>query len=76
MTLAQLRPGRTGTVVSVKGSGTAGLRLAEMGFVRGTAIRCLRAAPWGDPMEVCLRGYRLSLRRGQAELVTVEETWD
>ena len=73
MTLAQLGPGRICTVVSVRGTGPSSVRLAEMGFVRGTEVSCVRAAPWGDPVEFVLRGYRLALRRSLAELVIVRE---
>lgn len=69
--LAELKPGEHATVRSVSGSGVLRRRLLEMGFVSGTPLRVVRLAPLGDPMEVELHGYHLSLRRSEAGTVCV-----
>lgn len=71
-TLDTLRPGQCGVVRSVAGAGDARRRLLEMGVVSGTEVRIVRLAPLGDPMEVRLRGYHLSIRRSEARTVVVE----
>jgi ferrous iron transport protein A len=74
--LSRLTPGAGGRVVRLEGGGEGGggslLRLQEMGLIRGTAVRFVRAAPLGDPIEIRVRGYNLSLRRTEAEAVIVE----
>jgi ferrous iron transport protein A len=70
--LSQLTPGQTGKVQRIEGQGSARQRLQEMGLIRGTPVQFVRAAPLGDPIEVRVRGYHLSLRRQEAEAVIVE----
>jgi ferrous iron transport protein A len=70
LTLSGLAPGETARVVRVEGA--ARQRLQEMGLIRGTVVQFVRAAPLGDPIEVRVRGYHLSLRRQEAEAVVVE----
>jgi len=70
--LAQLETGQSGRVVQVVGTSEVSRRLLEMGITPGAEIRLLRAAPLGDPLEFELRGYRLSLRRSEAEQIDVE----
>lgn len=70
--LSQLSPGQSGRVVRIEGVGGARQRLQEMGLVRGTPVQFVRAAPLGDPIEVRVRGYSLSLRRQEADAVIVE----
>ena len=70
--LAQLVPGQAGRVVKVQAEPQLALRILEIGLVCGAAVRYLRAAPWGDPIEVDVEGFLLSLRRREAEAVTVE----
>ena len=53
-------------------SGTAFVRLREMGLLPGTLVTFVRAAPLGDPLEFKLRGYHLTLRREEAEQITIE----
>lgn len=72
MGLDQLAPGRSARVVRVSAGESVRRRLAEMGMIRGTHVRVERVAPFGDPVEIRLRGYRLSLRVEEARLVTVE----
>ena len=71
MSLATLPHGAAARVVGVDGSGAATLRLIEMGIVPGAAIRVVKAAPLGDPLQVCLRNHQLALRRIDAERIAV-----
>ena len=71
MRLSDCRPGQSGTVTGVTGNGRLIQRLMEMGVVTGTQIRVIRFAPLGDPMEVELHDYRLSLRKSEASVVEV-----
>lgn len=68
-TLAALRPGDSGTITGLAGDFTVCRRLAEMGFNPGQSVSVERVAPLGDPIEVGLRGYRVSLRRDQAAAI-------
>ena len=70
--LAELGPGDRGRVVGVAGDADAVRRLMDLGLIRGTTLEVVRTAPLGDPMEVKLRGYMLTLRRAEAEHITVE----
>jgi ferrous iron transport protein A len=70
--LSRLLPGQSGRVQRLEGEPTARQRLQEMGLIRGTPVRFVRAAPLGDPIEIRVRGYNLSLRRQEAEAVIVE----
>lgn len=64
---AELSVGESGRVARVLGMDEVSRRLMEMGVTPGVQLRCLGAAPLGDPMEFELRGYRLSLRKREAE---------
>lgn len=66
MTLNQLHPGQTGVIRGVCGQDALRKRLLEMGLTPGTRVTVARAAPFGDPIEVWVRGYALSLRRKEA----------
>ncbi len=70
--LSDLRPGEAGTVWQINGAAELRHRLLEMGLTRGTAVRVVRTAPLGDPIELHVRGYRLGLRRSDAAGVLVE----
>jgi ferrous iron transport protein A len=70
--LADLAPGERGRVVSVAGDAEAARRLMDLGLIRGTTVEVIRRAPLGDPMEVKLRGFMLTLRRTEAEHIRVE----
>ncbi|MBX6314459.1 MAG: ferrous iron transport protein A [Isosphaeraceae bacterium] len=59
-------------VVRVLGDGEVSCRLLEMGLTPGVEVRIVGTAPWGDPLELDVRNYRLSLRRSEAALVEVE----
>jgi Fe2+ transport system protein FeoA len=70
--LDQLRPGQRGRVVALAGGDALVQRLLEMGLFEGEEVEVIGFAPLGDPMEVRLRDYRLSLRRSEASRVQVE----
>jgi ferrous iron transport protein A len=72
-TLDALAIGQRAEVVSVGGPGRIAMRLLEMGFVPGTGVELVKAAPLGDPLELRIRGYHLSLRRAEAAHVRVRE---
>ena len=70
--LSQLPVGARATIREFPGRGPAFLRLREMGVLPGTTITLVRTAPLGDPLEVQVRGYSLTLRKSEAEHVEVE----
>ena len=71
MRLSELRPGQTGIITRVNGNGRLGQRLMEMGIIEGTDVRVVRVSPLGDPIEISLHDYLLSLRISEAEEVEV-----
>jgi ferrous iron transport protein A len=71
VTLAELRPGEKGRILAVGGSGPLKRRLMDMGLLPGQEVRMEKVAPLGDPLEVTVRSYALSLRRQEAEGVEV-----
>lgn len=72
MTLKQVKPGQTVKVTKITGQGAIRRRIMDMGITRGTEIYVRKVAPLGDPVEVTVRGYELSVRKGEAEMVEVE----
>jgi len=70
--LSDLRPGERARVVGIEGADEISLRLLEMGLTPGALVQLIGVAPLGDPMEVELRGYRLSMRHREAARVQVE----
>ena len=74
MTLAELSSGESRTVLSVRGEGVVTRRLMEMGVIPGVAVRMVKSAPFGDPIEIRVRGYSLALRRSEAEAIELEQT--
>jgi len=73
MTLRDLKIGESGRVLAVGGEKVLRRRLLEMGITPRTVITVKKAAPMGDPIELLLRGYVLTLRLEDAEKITVEE---
>jgi len=71
MRLHEVEIGSTGKIVAVHGDGRGPRRLMEMGLVPGVSIRVVKSAPFGDPIEIRLRGYSLALRISEAEAVEV-----
>ncbi len=72
--LSELRPGESGVVERVQGAGPFRQRLLEMGLTRGARVEMEKTAPLGDPTEYVVKGYHISLRRGEAELITLSFT--
>jgi ferrous iron transport protein A len=72
MKLSELSPGGSAVLRELPASGASFVRLREMGLLPGTRIRLVRRAPLGDPLEIEVRGYRLSLRRDEADHVLVD----
>lgn len=71
-TLNTLKPGESGVVYAVKGKGALKRRFMDMGIIKGTNIVVERLAPLGDPVEIKLKGYSLTLRKKDAEIIFVE----
>ena len=72
-TLKNARVGESVKVVKLHGEGAVRRRIMDMGLTRGVQVRVRTVAPLGDPMEITVRGYELSLRRADAEMVEIEE---
>lgn len=71
-TLKDTKCGETVTVRKLEGSGAVKRRIMDMGITRGTAVLVRKVAPLGDPVEINVRGYELSLRKNDAESILVE----
>ena len=71
MTLTELPIGESGKVISVRGETAIARRLMEMGVIPGVAVRVVKTAPFGDPVEIRVRGYSLALRKNEAAAVDV-----
>ena len=71
-TLRDVKVGETATIARLHGEGALKRRIMDMGLTRGTEVFVRKVAPLGDPMELTVRGYELSVRKGAAELIEVE----
>ena len=71
-TLKEMKPGVTVRVAKIGGGGSIKRRIMEMGITKGVEVYVRKVAPLGDPVEVTVRGYELSLRKADAELIEVE----
>lgn len=71
-TLKEAKCGQTVTVAKINGIGAVKRRMMDMGITKGTTIFVRRVAPLGDPVEVTVRGYELSLRKADAEIIVVQ----
>lgn len=71
MTLKEVKPGATVKVIKLSGEGAIKRRIMDMGITKGVEIFVRKVAPLGDPVEVTVRGYELSVRKGDAELIEV-----
>lgn len=71
-TLREVAVGQTVTVVKLNGTGAVKRRIMDMGITKGISIYLRKVAPLGDPIEVSVRGYELSLRKADAEMIQVE----
>ena len=70
--LKDVRVGETCTVSKLSGTGAIKRRIMDMGITKGTHVYVRKVAPLGDPMEVTVRGYELSLRKADTEMIEVE----
>ena len=71
-TLREVACGQTVTVKKLSGAGPVKRRIMDMGITKGTSIFVRKVAPLGDPVEVTVRGYELSLRKADADMILVE----
>lgn len=72
MTLKEVKPGNTVKVTKISGEGAIKRRIMDMGLTKGVEVFVRKVAPLGDPVEITVRGYELSVRKYDAELVEVE----
>jgi ferrous iron transport protein A len=72
MNLAMLKPGQTGKITKIGSLGSMKRRLMDMGVLVGEAVRVEKIAPLGDPIEITVKAYKLSLRKSEAEGISVE----
>lgn len=73
MTLDKIQIGKSGVIKSVGGVGALRLRLLDMGLIPGTAVKVIKTAPLGDPIEIHVRGYELTIRKSDASMIETEE---
>lgn len=71
MTLKDVKIGSTCTVKRIHGEGALKRRIMDMGITKGVEIFVRKVAPLGDPVEITVRGYELSIRKGDAELIEI-----
>ena len=71
-TLKDVKIGETVTVTKLTGEGPVKRRIMDMGITKGTTIFVRKVAPFGDPIEITVRGYELSLRKADAEMIEVQ----
>ena len=71
-TLRQVKVGETVKVVKLHGEGAVKRRIMDMGITKGVEVYIRKVAPLGDPVEVTVRGYELSIRKADAEMIEVE----
>ena len=73
MTLREVKKGQTVVVEKLLGEGAVKRRIMDMGITKGTEIYVRKVAPLGDPVEVTVRGFELSIRKADAELIQLKE---
>ena len=71
-TLKQIKIGGTAKVVKIHGEGALKRRIMDMGITKGVEVKVRKVAPLGDPIEITVRGYELSLRKEDAETIEIE----
>lgn len=71
-TLRQAKIGETVKVIKLHGEGAVKRRIMDMGITKGTGLHIRKVAPLGDPIEINVRGYELSIRKADAEMIEVE----
>ena len=72
-TLKEVKVGEDAVVKRLHGEGATKRRIMDMGITKGTAVHVRKVAPLGDPIELTVRGYELSIRKADAEMIEVEE---
>ena len=72
MNLTSLPIGATAKVTSINGNSPITKRLMEMGVVPGASVRVVKSAPFGDPLEIRVRGYHLAMRKNEADTIEVQ----
>ena len=72
MTLNEVKPGQAATVVRLNGAGPVKRRIMDMGLTKGTEVAVRKVAPLGDPIELTVRGYELSIRKDEAAVIEVK----
>ncbi len=73
MTLNDLEIGQSGTIAQVGGEGALRLRFLDMGLIPGTHVQLQKVAPMGDPIQILVRGYELTIRKEDAQEITLRE---
>jgi ferrous iron transport protein A len=73
MTLKDLKPGQSGKVTGIGEKGPMRRRIMDMGVTPGATVKVIKVAPLGDPIEVNIRGYELSLRKDEAEQIQISQ---
>lgn len=73
MTIDDLKIGQLGTIAAVGGEGALRLRFLDMGLIPGTKVLLQKVAPMGDPIQIRIRGYELTIRREDARKITLKE---
>lgn len=73
MTIDDLKVGQSGTIAQVGGEGALRLRFLDMGLIPGTTVTLRKVAPMGDPIQIQVRGYELTIRREDAARITLKE---
>lgn len=73
MNLKDVKVGETVTIKEVTGTGPVKRRIMDMGLTKGQSVYVRKVAPLGDPVEITVRGYELSLRKADAQMIEVEE---
>ena len=71
MQFGDLKVGDSAVILNVRGEGQLRKRLLDLGVTKGTKVTMVRIAPFGDPIEIQLRGYRLTLRKSEAAIVEI-----
>ena len=73
MTIDDLKIGQSGRISNVGGEGALRLRFLDMGLIPGTNVKLQKVAPMGDPIQIQVRGYELTIRREDARKITLQE---
>ena len=76
MTMDELKPGKNAVITAVKGEGALRLRLLDMGLIPHTKVKVRKTAPMGDPVQIVIRGYELTIRKADVAMIEIsmEET--